>query len=47
MDAHESEAVRRFGDAFRRSHRTLLDVDPEFATWLATEWVPIAGAWQY
>ena len=34
-------------DAYRTSHLELLRSDPEFARWLAEEYVPIAGGWMY
>jgi hypothetical protein len=34
-------------DAYEGSQRELLRSDPEFARWLAEEYVPIAGGWMY
>ena len=33
--------------AYRSKHRELLEAEPDFADWLAKEYVPIAGGWQY
>lgn len=35
--------VREYED----THRELLESDPEFASWLARDYRPIAGGWQY
>jgi hypothetical protein len=32
---------------YLKANRTLVDSDPEFATWLETEYRPIEGGWQY
>jgi hypothetical protein len=39
--------VSRLLSAFAEANRELLSEDPEFREWLATEYVPIAGGWQY
>lgn len=41
------QAVDDLTETYKASQRGLLDADPEFAAWLETEYVPIAGAWQY
>lgn len=46
------EALVRNGDgdwleAYRVANAERLRLEPEFASWLATEYVPIAGGWQY
>lgn len=32
---------------YKASKAQLLNANPEFAAWLETEYVPIAGGWQY
>lgn len=36
-----------FVDRYREQNKLLLQQHPEFATWLDTEYVPLAGGWQY
>jgi hypothetical protein len=36
-----------FLQEYLKANCTLVDSDPEFATWLATEYRPIEGGWQY
>jgi len=33
--------------AYRAANADLLKIEPDFARWLADEYVPIAGGWQY
>ena len=33
--------------AYKAANADRLSSDPEFAHWLDTEYVPIAGGWQY
>lgn len=33
--------------AYKKDHAERLRGDPAFARWLETEYVPIAGGWQY
>lgn len=33
--------------AYRAANAELLKSEPEFARWLADDYVPIAGGWQY
>lgn len=42
-----AQAMDRFLTTYTASRRALLESDPEFASWLRTEYTPIAGAWQY
>lgn len=39
--------VDRWLASYKDASRDLLRSDPEFAHWLDTEYVPIAGGWQY
>ncbi|MFN8574780.1 MAG: hypothetical protein U0132_22185 [Gemmatimonadaceae bacterium] len=39
--------LESFVRAYEDTHRDLLDSDPEFAAWLAQDYRPIAGGWQY
>ena len=41
------QAIDQLTTTYKTSCRALLDADPEFAAWLESEYVPIAGAWQY
>ena len=45
-------AVQRLGlerwlEGYEAWQRELLRSDPEFATWLEKEYVPLAGGWMY
>lgn len=33
--------------AYKAANDSLLTLAPDFAAWLETEYVPIAGGWQY
>lgn len=46
VQSSESAAVRWL-EGYQDAHHDLLSNDPEFARWLAEEYVPIAGGWQY
>ena len=32
---------------YRETNAQLISADPAFAAWLETEYIPIAGGWQY
>jgi hypothetical protein len=34
-------------ETYRAANAELLKREPDFARWLETEYVPIAGGWQY
>ncbi|HZY30452.1 MAG TPA: hypothetical protein VFF86_02310 [Candidatus Methylomirabilis sp.] len=34
-------------ERYKDEHRDLIDADPDFADWLAGDYVPIAGGWHY
>ena len=38
---------REWMEAYKADHRDILEREPGFADWLASEYVPIAGGWQY
>jgi hypothetical protein len=48
-------SIQRHGDngdggwlaAYKAANEDRLRSEPEFAAWLADEYVPIAGGWQY
>lgn len=40
-------SVEQWVATYKESHRGLIDSDPEFASWLADEYTPLAGGWQY
>ena len=42
-----TEAINRLIQAYRTVHKARLDEDPSFAGWMESQYVPIAGAWQY
>ncbi len=39
--------VMHWLSAYKKEQRVLLETDHAFRAWLETEYVPIAGAWQY
>ncbi len=47
MHGDVARAVDHLIEAYRSANRERLDADPDFASWMETEYVPIVGAWQY
>ena len=41
------QAMVQWLSAYKNEHHALLEADPAFQHWLETEYVPLAGAWQY
>jgi hypothetical protein len=46
MNAHTDQLQAWLRD-YGKEHSSLLKENPDFAEWLATEYSPIAGGWQY
>jgi len=42
-----SNAVGDWLDAYKTANQDRLKRSPEFAAWLESDYVPIAGGWQY
>lgn len=42
-----STSLAAWLESYEAEHRDALRRDPEFARWLATDYTPIAGGWQF
>ena len=47
MNVLQEGSVSAIVSRYREANSSLLEERPDFAAWLATEYKPLAGGWQY